>query len=241
MPGGQYIALSGMRSRLDELDRLSIDLANAGTAGYKSERVDHEAADRPAFNDALQSAIDVTIGGRRLDTSSGSVEPTGRDLDVAIEGDGYFTVQTPGGDRYTRSGHFTRNAEGLLTTPTGLPVLGDDGQPIKLGVGKVRFEEDGRVINGSTVAGRLAVVTFADPGKLVNQSGATLAAPPDQTPEPAEKIIIRQGALEQSNVSVVQRISEMTDVSRAFEALQKSVSVVMNDVYGQAIQQLGRR
>jgi flagellar basal-body rod protein FlgF len=240
MPGGQYIALSGMRSRLDELDRLSIDLANAGTAGYKSERVGNATADRPAFNDALQSAIDVTSGGRRLDTSSGSVEPTGRDLDVAIEGNGYFTIQTPGGNRYTRNGHFTRNVEGFLTTSTGSPVLGDDGEPIKLGAGKVKFEEDGRVMSGTTVAGRLAVVTFADAGKLVHESGATLRAP-DQTAEPAEKVSVHQGALEQSNVTVVQRISEITDVTRAFEALQKSVSVMMNDVYGQAIQQLGRR
>jgi len=125
MPGGQYISLSGMRLRLDELDRLSTDLANAGTAGYKSERVGNETADRPAFNDALQSAIDVTAGGRRLDTSSGSVEPTGRDLDVAIEGAGYFTVQTPNGVRYTRNGHFTRGADGTLTA-TSVSV-GKDG------------------------------------------------------------------------------------------------------------------
>jgi flagellar basal-body rod protein FlgF len=240
MPGGQYVALSGMRMRLDELDRLSIDLANAGTAGYKSERVGHETADRPAFNDALQSAIDVTTGARRLDTSSGSVEPTGRDLDVAIEGDGYFTVQTPGGDRYTRNGHFSRSVEGLLMTPTGSPVLGDDGEPIKLGAGKISFEEDGRVMHGATVAGRLAIVKFPDAGKLLHESGATMSAN-GQTPEPADAISIRQGSLEQSNVAVVQRISEITDVSRAFEALQKSVAVMMNDVYGQAIQQLGRR
>jgi flagellar basal-body rod protein FlgF len=241
MPGGQYIALSGMRLRLDELDRLSVDLANAGTAGYKSERMGHEAAQRPAFNDALQSAIDVTAGGRRLDTTNGSIEPTGRDLDVAIEGDGYFTVQTPGGDRYTRSGHFTRNADGFLATPGGSQVLGDDGEPIKLGAGKVKFEDDGRVMSGGTLAGKLAVVQFANPGDLVNESGATLRAADGMTAEPAAKVNISQGTLEQSNVTVVQRISEITDVSRAFEALQKSMSVMMNDVYGQAIQQLGRR
>jgi flagellar basal-body rod protein FlgF len=241
MPGGQYVALSGMRQRLDQLDRLSIDLANAGTAGYKAERTGDASAERPAFNDALQSAIDVTTGGRRLDTSNGTVEPTGRDLDVAIEGDGYFTVQTPAGERYTRNGHFTRSAEGLLTTSTGAPVLGDDGEPITLGAGKVHVDEDGRVLSGATVAGRLAVVRFEDAGKLRHESGATLRAPDGVTPTPVEKIVVNQGTLEQSNVGVVQRIAEITDVSRSFEALQKSVSVMMNDVYGQAIQQLGRR
>jgi hypothetical protein len=76
MPGGQYIALSGMRTRLDELDRLAADIANVATAGYKSERGSNLTADRPVFNDVLQSAIDVTGGGRRLDSRAGAiVEP----------------------------------------------------------------------------------------------------------------------------------------------------------------------
>jgi flagellar basal body rod protein FlgG len=240
MPGGQYIALSGMRLRLDQLDRLSIDLANSGTSGYKSERVGNESASRPAFNDALQSAIDVTAGGRKLDMTSGQVEPTGRDLDAAIEGDGFFTVSTPRGVRYTRNGHFSRDTEGYLSLPDGARLLNEDGEPIQLGAGKVSIDDKGRVTTGGVVAGQLAVVKFPAPGKLLHDSGATVN-PAGQTPEPAEEAVVRQGSLEQSNVAVVQRISEITDVSRAFEALQKSLGVMMNDVYGQAIQQLGRR
>ena len=115
MAGSQYIALSGMRSRLDELDRLSADIANAGTAGYKTERTTDAQADRPRFDAVLQTAIDVTPGGRRLDVTPGAINGTGRDLDLAIEGPGFFVVETPGGTRYTRNGHFARTTEGTLT------------------------------------------------------------------------------------------------------------------------------
>jgi flagellar basal-body rod protein FlgF len=243
MAGGQYIALSGMRTRLDQLDRLASDIANVGTAGYKAERSSHLEADRPAFDASLQSAIDVTTGSRRLDATAGAIDPTGRDLDLALDGEGFFTVQTRGGTRYTRNGHFSKDAAGLLVTADGGVVQGTTG-PLTLGPGKVQVDADGTVRAGDTVAGLLAVVKFSDPGELVGESGAMLradpAAPPP-TPVPANQVSIRAGSLEQSNGAVVGRIAELTNVSRSFEALQKALSLMMNDVYGQAIQQLGRR
>ena len=85
--GSQYIALSGLRARADELDRLASDIANVGTAGYKGERDTTAAAERPTFDRWLQSAIDTTHGGRRLDMTNGALAPTGRPLDVALDGD----------------------------------------------------------------------------------------------------------------------------------------------------------
>ena len=107
MAGSQYIALSGMRSRLDQLDRLASDIANVGTTGYKSERAGDSQADRPHFSNVLQSAIDVTSGTRRLDLRPGTMASTGRDLDMAVEGPGFFVIDTPAGPRYTRNGHFS--------------------------------------------------------------------------------------------------------------------------------------
>ena len=239
MPGGQYIALSGMRTRLDELDRLAADIANVSTAGYKSERGSNLTADRPVFNDALQSAIDVTAGDRRLDVRSGAIDPTGRELDVALEGDGYFTVQTAAGLRYTRNGHFSRSADGFLTTPDGSKVMGANG-PLQLGTGKPHIETDGTVMSGDSTVGRLAIVKFADAGGLVRESGAMLRAD-GLAPAPAPQATIRPGSLEQSNVSVVERVAELTNATRSFEALQKSVSILMNDVASRAIDVLGRR
>jgi flagellar basal body rod protein FlgG len=239
MSGSQYIALSGLRARIDELDRLASDIANVGTAGYKGERDTTAAAVRDAFDQSLQSAIDTTFGGRRLDLTEGALATTGRPLDVAVDGDGFFVVETPHGPRYTRNGHFTLDAERRLVTESGLPVQGTNG-PIVVGDGEVRVDSDGTVWAGTTKAGRIAVVTFADPAALVRDQGAGLRAD-GQTATPVAAPTLRAGTLEQSNVSVADRIVQLTTVSRGFEALQKSISMLMNDVDGRAIDQLGRR
>ncbi|MGE3512295.1 MAG: flagellar hook-basal body protein [Vicinamibacterales bacterium] len=238
MPGGHYIALSGMRSRLDELDRLSADIANAGTAGYKTERTTDAQADRPQFAAILRTAIDVMPGGRKLNVAAGPINTTGRDLDCAIEGNGFFVVQTAAGPRYTRNGRFTVSGDGTLVTEDGSPVLGTDG-PIRLGSGEVAVEADGTVRTGQSAAGKLAVVEFADPTQLSRESGATFrSATP---PTPVANVSIKGGALEESNVSVVERVAELTNVTRSFEALQKALSLMLNDVDARAVEQLGRR
>jgi len=116
MPGGAYSALSGMQARLADLDRLASDISNVGTSGYKSERAATVAAERPSFRAVLDSAVDVTTGGTRLDFRPGTIGTTGRDLDAAIEGAGFFVVNTPNGERYTRNGSFVRRSDGVLTT-----------------------------------------------------------------------------------------------------------------------------
>lgn len=240
MAGGQYVALSGMRTRLDELDRLASDIANVGTAGYKSERTSHRDAPRPQFEAALETAIDNTTGSRRLDMRAGAVEPTGRTLDVAIEGGGFLTVDTPAGPRFTRNGHLSRSADGTLTTGDGLVVRGVDG-PIALGTGPVKIDEDGTVTAGETVAGRLSIVEFADPGTLIHESSSLLRAPDGIAPAAAPTPRVRVGSLEGSNVSMVDRVAELTSVSRNFQALQKALTVLMNDIDGRAVESLSRR
>ena len=131
MAGGTYAALSGLRTRMEQLDRLASDIANAKTAGYKAERVTLNAAERPDFGRALQSAIDVAPGPGHLDFRPGSMEKTGRDLDFAIEGRGFFVVDTPQGARYTRNGNFQLAADGTVTTADGHAVQTADG-PLKL-------------------------------------------------------------------------------------------------------------
>jgi flagellar basal-body rod protein FlgF len=239
MSGGQYIALSGLRARVDELDRLAADIANVGTAGYKGERDAHAAAERPTFDRALETAIDTTFGGRRLDVAPGAIAPTGRPLDVAFDGPGYVTVATPAGPRYTRNGHFTLDSNRQLTTEDGAAIQGADG-PITVGDGELRIDEDGTIWAGESRAGRLAIVEFPDPGTLVRDRSNLLRAN-GQTPAVAATTLVRPGALEQSNVSVSDRLAQLTTVSRGFEALQKAISMLMNDVDGRAIESLGRR
>src|SRR5436190_8886601 len=128
MPGGAYSALSGMQARLADLDRLASDIANVGTSGYKTERAATVAAERPSFRTALDSAVDVTSGSTRLDFRPGTIGTTGRDLDAAIEGQGFFAVTTAGGERYTRNGSFLRRHDGVLTAGDGSPLVGANGE-----------------------------------------------------------------------------------------------------------------
>lgn len=239
MPGSQYIALSGLRARIDELDRLASDLANIGTTGYKGERGTTAAAERGAFDRSLQSAIDTTFGGRRVDNADGALAPTGRPLDLALDGEGFFVVETPAGPRYTRNGHFSIDSTRKLVTEDGLAVLGADG-PIVMGDGEIRVDADGSIWTDQTKAGQLSVVTFANAGQLGRDQASRLRAD-GQTPTPVAKPVVIAGTLEQSNVNMAHRLAQLTTLSRGFEALQKSISMLLNEVDGRAIDQLGRR
>jgi flagellar basal body rod protein FlgG len=237
MAGGYYAALSGMQARLAALDRIASDIANASTSGYKAERGSTVEARRAAFDQTLQAAVDVASGRARMDLRAGAVAPTGRSLDVAIEGSGFFAVQTAGGERYTRNGHLLRRADGILATEGGDPVLGASG-PITIGTGEVTIDPDGTVRSGGTMAGQLKIVEF-DPGVWLARAGAS----PFKADGPAkavEKPTLAPAALEQSNVSVVQRVAEMSEVSRNYETLLRGVTVLMNDVDKGAITELGR-
>lgn len=241
MAGSQYIALSGLRARADELDRIATDIANIGTSGYKGERQSRVAAERASWDASLQSAIDTTLGETRLDARDGAMAPTGRPLDLAIDGRGFFVIETPDGDRYTRNGHFTLNASRQIVTEEGLTVKGDGG-PITLSAtdGELNVDADGTVWNGVTRAGKIAIVEFADPGRMARDRGTLLSAG-GQAAIAVEAPIVHAGTLEQSNVSVADRLAAITSVSRGFEALQKAMSLLMNEVDGKAIEQLGRR
>jgi flagellar basal-body rod protein FlgF len=240
MSGGAYSALSGMQTRLADLDRLASDLANVGTPGYKTERDAKFAAERDRFDAALESAVDVAPAGSRIDFRAGTIATTGRDLDVAIKGSGFFVVETPNGPRYTRNGSFNLQADGTLATSDGYPVLGDGG-PITLGKGAVSIDEDGTIRTGATVAGRLQIVRFEDEQILERDSGARFRATDEAAATPDEDARVVAGALEQSNVSVVDRMVALTEIKRGFEALQKGVSVLFNDIDMRAITELGRR
>jgi len=244
MPGGAYSALSGMQARLADLDRLASDIANVGTSGYKTERGATVAAERPSFRAALDSAVDVTTGGTRLDFRPGTIGTTGRDLDAAIEGAGFFVVNTPNGERYTRNGSFVRRGDGVLTASDGLPIVAEGtGQPpkeIKVGTGTISISEDGTVKAGDVVAGKLKLVAFGSETDIERESGTRFRAKPGVTPAAATPRIVG-GSLEQSNVTMVDRMVTLTEVQRTFEALQRGVSMLMNEIDARAIGELGRR
>jgi flagellar basal body rod protein FlgG len=240
MSGGIYSALSGMQVRMDDLDRVASDLANVGTSGYKGDRLAVAAAERERFGRELDSAIDVMAGERRVDLRGGVIGTTGRDLDAAIEGDGFFVIQTPSGERYTRDGAFLRRGDGVLTTRDGNPVAGDKGEIHLTGNDTVKIAQDGTVREGERVAGRLKLVRFESATDIERESGARFRAKPDVAPAATEARVIG-GSLEAANVTVVDRMATIVEISRAFEGLQRGISVLSNDIDGRAISELGRR
>lgn len=239
MSGGAYSALTGMRTRLEQLDRLAFDLANVSTAGYKTERMATRSAERDRFATELDAAVDVLSDGVKIDFRPGTIATTGRDLDVAIDGRGFFEIETPAGLRYTRNGGFQRRADGVLATVDGEAVLGDSGE-ITLGPGQVTVSPDGTIKSGDAVVGRLRLVDFASEKDLIRESGSRFRALTGAQPNEVDARVIG-GALEQSNVSIVDRMAALTALTRGFEALQRGVSVLMNDLDSRVISELTRK
>lgn len=246
MSSGAYAALTGLRARTEQLERLATDIANATTAGYKASRGTTASSSREgSFESALSSAIDVSLGPVTLDFRQGALAPTGRDLDLAIDGEGFFVIETENGPRYTRNGHFTRRLDGSLSTIDGDAVLGENGTPLKLPpVGdQIKVNEAGELMSGGRVIGRPRVVDFDEATyNLLQREGASrFRAPADVDPAAAEGARVVGGVLEQSNVSVVERMAELVEVSRGYEGLQRGITTLMNDLDGRAATELGRR
>jgi flagellar basal-body rod protein FlgF/flagellar basal-body rod protein FlgG len=227
-----------MQAKLSELDRIASDLANISTAGYKTERTAAFAAERD-FASELLSAVDVAAGGTRTDLGAGTITNTGRNLDVAIDGDGFFAIETAHGTRYTRSGNFTRRADGTLTTLHDEPVLDVRGRRLKLGPGALEFDTAGAIHIDGTEAGRVQI-WHIDEKDLIRETGSRFRAAPGVAPKPSTATLVPQ-ALEQANVSAAERMVTLTELTRNFEALQRGISVLMNDIDSRTIVELGRR
>jgi flagellar basal-body rod protein FlgF len=241
---GIYTAYSGMQARLDALDILANNLANASTTGFKGEKAFytllHKSLDDSRGPENLNSVITQSIQTRAsLDGEAGSLVPTNRDLDIAIEGNGFLVVDTPGGIRYTRNGSLHQNAQSVLATADGYPVLGADGRAIALGSGKVTIRQDGAVLLDGAEAGRLKVVAFENLSGLQKEGNSLFINSAKGAGESISNATIRSGYLEQSNVNAVGSIVQMVDILRSFESIQKSVSQ-LNDINSKAIEKLGR-
>jgi len=240
---GIYTAVSGMRAQMDALDILSNNLANLNTAGYKEEkafftllRQEMGSSDFEEINAAIDRQKVMVQSA--LNPSNGSLVLTNRDLDIALTGDGFLTVETPQGVRYTRNGSLILSSKSELTTAGGFPVLGEGGHSISLGPGKIRINDDGEVFLNDARVDRLKIVNFDNPSALVREGGSLLSSNGGQE-KPAEAKV-KQGYLEQSNVNPVSAVISMVGILRQFEAIQKSVNLLMNDINQKSIERLGR-
>jgi flagellar basal-body rod protein FlgF len=245
MDSGLYTAYSGLRANADTLDVLSNNLANVNSTGFKSD----EAFFR-LFNHAIAESTVVpldrvindstVVQGTTTNFLPGPLTVTGGELDLALEGDGFFAVEGPTGTCYTRNGNFHVNAEGQLVNSEGFAVLGRGGR-IQLPPGKVSVSQTGDIqVNGSRVE-TLKLVDFPDKRQLEKLGNSLFVfTGPGQAEKEPQDLLVRQGSLEQSNVNPVKQMMLMINMMRQFEGLQKAISMMMNTVNDRSINQIGR-
>lgn len=243
MSSGLYAAGAGLLARSQALDVAAGNLANAGTAGYRAERDEFRSV--LLGPEALDSQLDATLnnfgvlGGSRLDLGQGALTPTGNPLDLAIEGDGFFAIQTKQGVRYTRDGQFARAQDGTLTTEAGEAVLDAKEQPIRIPAGEIGVGADGAVSVNGAVAGKIALFGFASGDALTAEGANRYAAAAGAQPV-AGTGGVRQGALEASNQNVVDGSLQLILMQRQAEMMQKAVSMFSNDLDKTASEDLPR-
>jgi flagellar basal-body rod protein FlgF len=247
MDSGYYVAYAGFAARMQALDVLAGNLANASTSGYKGQSSFYmalSAAQGGEVLSPLNQAINKfgILGGSQVDLRSGSFQTTGGELDLAIEGDGYFTVQTAGGNRYTRNGSFRLNSTRQLTTDVGEPVLAEQGTnlvPVTVPTGAVAVGPDGTIsVNGGVVA-KLHFVQFAAGTELQPEENSKYFAPAGSE-KPATGANVRQGMLESSNINPVAGAVQLIALQRQADMMSKALSIFNTDFNRAATQDVPR-
>jgi flagellar basal-body rod protein FlgF len=253
MSGDMYIAAAGALACEKRLQIISNNLANANTVGFKMDEGYFKQIDP---NDpALQTLGSVDPESRAdlfwtnfsvyTDHSNGAWKHTGSDFDLALEGDGFFCVQKPDGVHYTRKGDFTLNADGVLVTRNGWPVLGEGGEITVTSnknpnqYAKFAVDEQGNVSVDGRQVDTLRIVNIADLARLT-KAGDTLFKPPagGAAEIRAANCRISQGFIELSNVNAVKMMTEMIEVMRGYESYQKVIQAA-DEADSKAINQIG--
>ena len=216
-----YVALSYLSAQQRALDVTAANLANAGTAGFKAERV--------LFSDWLagQQGTDGSRGKQPVafvqdratwrEQAEGAVQHTGNPLDLAIGGEGYFTVDTPRGPRLTRAGRFTPQPDGSITDAQGDALLDAGGQKLRLSPADVTLTvtADGQLSSENGTIGRIGVVQPSDAAQMRYEGSTELRA--DTPTAPVGQPRVMQGALEDSNVQPILEMTRMMDGLRSFQ------------------------
>lgn len=246
MVRGWYIGASGMNVQQNRLDTIANNLANVDTAGYKKDvtsiksfselllrRKDFDGVYENPFGSADAAPIIGKIGlgaetnENFIDFSEGSLKLTNTSTDFALHGKGFFVIQTPQGERYTRNGNFIIGKEGILETKDGYPLLGENGY-IHVEDDKFMINEDGMIYSKEgDFIDRVKVVRF-DNERYLKKMGNSLWSSNNISgdayiAEGKERPRMLQGYMETSNVNVVNEMVKMIEVNRAYEANQKTI------------------
>lgn len=225
-----YVSTAGAIAALRDLDIIANNIANTDTPGYKRTTSIFEVAMETALQTSNGNTVPggaassyVGSSGIAIDFAQGPLVVTSSKLDVAINGVGFFEIETPGGLRYTRSGSFRVASTGFLSTIAGHPVVGDGG-PIPVGTRPVEILSTGVVVDdeGSEV-GRLKLIEFEDLSKLRQTAGGLYSAPDDAGASQVVNPQYSAGFVEGSNVVAVRELSALITVQRAYDIALRSL------------------
>ena len=236
-----YVGLSRQLTLQRQLDVAANNLANLDTAGFKVEQLMLQSD--PLRPNAGRSRLDpikyVIDDGVARSFTPGTLEKTSSPLDMAVEGDGFFQVQTPQGVRFTRDGRFSLDAQNRLVTQAGDAVLDASGSPLTLDPkkGEVAVAKTGQISQGGQTAGRIGVVRFAKLSGL-SKTGDGLFSSAD-APVAATDAGVRQGYLERSNAQAVVEVTHLVEINRAYERIASMMNSA-HDLSRTAIQRLGK-
>ena len=243
MENAAYIALSRQMTLRRELDIAANNLANVDTAGFKVEQLmvateNGQKARNHAVDGPGRFVLDTGVG---RDFRQGLLSQTGNTFDFAIEGDAFFTIGGPEGDRYTRDGRFRTDDTGRMVTAGGLPVLGEGGAEIILDPTKSApsVSADGIITQDGERVGRLEAVRFEALGVLSKDGDGLYVNSSNEQPQPAADAKIRQGMVEGSNVNSILEITNLIEISRSYERTARMIENT-NDLSKRSVERLGR-
>lgn len=231
-----YTTLTRQSGLMKEMQVVAHNLANAATSGYRREGI--VFTEHVAKLEGEGSVSMASAAARLVDLHQAGLSQTGGTFDLGIQGEGFFMVQTPEGERLTRAGTFMPSAEGILVTPDGYPLLDAGGAPVVApsDTASVRISTDGTMSASGGVVAEIGLWRPVDPTSLRHQSGVLFSA---TEVEPIEQGTIRQGFVEDSNVDPMTEVARMIEVQRAYEMGQKFLESEDQRQKG-VIQTLGR-
>ena len=229
MDSGYYAAMSGLLARTQALDTAAANLANAQTPGYRAEREYFRSVlmGAEAANSQLGQTVNNygLLGGDRLNMGQGALQQTGNPLDLAIEGQGFFQVQTANGLRYTRDGSFHRSQAGSLVTAKGEPVLSATGQAIAVPPGEVSVGSNGVLSVAGGAVATLGVFSFPPSIQLTAEGANRYVVPEGVVPTLSKDAAVHQGAIESANEDAIQGTLDLIVMQRQAEMMQKALTV----------------
>lgn len=209
-----YATLSRQSGLMREMQIVANNIANSATTGYRQEGLVFSEYVRSMPQGASMSMARAQV--RNTSMEQGPLTQTNGRFDIAIEGDGFFMVETPDGERLTRSGSFSPNADGDLVTMTGFRVLDTGGTPVFVppNATTVHIAADGTFSADGAPLGQIGVYMPTDPLTMVREDGVMFRT---DGAEPVEKPRVLQGFLEGSNVNAIAQVARMIEVQRAYE------------------------